>query len=175
MVGRWERSGIPIGWSIDGANRNDVVMLGPALDSMADNGLLGEVGTLTLDRSYDYPKIRSQLHARELVELDIQRRGTSPRLVPRTGSPLGCAGLLRPPAPGGRTTASSAAKPTVRSGTATLPSNSPPLYSSSADSSTTATDGARTGHLLAQVVGIIRTRSGFRGTSGQAQPASGLG
>ena len=73
-----ERSGIPIGWSIDGANRNDVKMLEPTLDSIAANGLLAEIGTLTLDRSYDYPKIRDQLHARGLVELDIQRRGTKP-------------------------------------------------------------------------------------------------
>jgi hypothetical protein len=33
---------------------------------------------VTPDRSYDYPKIRSQLHARGLVELDIQRRSTKP-------------------------------------------------------------------------------------------------
>jgi hypothetical protein len=51
-----ERAGIPIGWSIDGANRNDVVMLEPTLDAIADNGLLADIGTLTLDRSYDYPK-----------------------------------------------------------------------------------------------------------------------
>ena len=73
-----ERSGIPIGWSIDGANRNDVVLLEPTLDAIADNGLLADIGTLTLDRSYDYPKIRNQLHARGLIELDIQRRGTKP-------------------------------------------------------------------------------------------------
>ena len=64
-----ERSGIPIGWSIDGANRNDVVMLEPTLDAIADNGLLAEIGTLTLDRSYDYPKIRNQLHARGLARV----------------------------------------------------------------------------------------------------------
>lgn len=73
-----ERAGIPIGWAIDGANRNDVKMLDPTLDAVEANGLLGDIGTLTLDRSYDYPKIRNQLHARGLVELDIQRRGTKP-------------------------------------------------------------------------------------------------
>lgn len=73
-----ERSGIPIGWAIDGANRNDVRMLEPTLDAIAANGLLVEIGTLTLDRGYDYPKIRRQLHTRGLCELDIQRRGTKP-------------------------------------------------------------------------------------------------
>ncbi len=73
-----ERAGIPIGWAIDGANRNDVRMLDPTLDAVEANGLLGDIGTVSLDRSYDYPKIRRQLHARGLCGLDIQRRGTKP-------------------------------------------------------------------------------------------------
>ena len=52
-----DRSGIPVGWAIDGANRNDVKMLMPTLDAIEANGLLGEIGTVSLDRSYDYPKI----------------------------------------------------------------------------------------------------------------------
>ena len=72
------RGAVPIGWALDGANRNDVKLLDPTLDAIADNGLLADIGTLTLDRSYDYPKIRRQLHARGLVDLDIQRRGTKP-------------------------------------------------------------------------------------------------
>jgi transposase len=73
-----ERSGIPIAWSIDGANRNDVVMLEPTLDALTATGLLAEVGTVTLDRGYDYPKIRGLLYDRGLHDLDIQRRGTKP-------------------------------------------------------------------------------------------------
>ena len=73
-----ERSGIPIGWSIDGANRNDVAMLEPTLDAIAATGLLADIGTVTLDRGYDYPAIRARLHARGLDDLDIQRRGTKP-------------------------------------------------------------------------------------------------
>ncbi|MCP4961410.1 MAG: IS5 family transposase [Actinomycetia bacterium] len=74
-----DTAGIPIGWAIDGANRNDVKMLDPTLDSIAANGLLEDIDTLCLDRSYDYPKIRNQLHNRGLVELDIQKRGTKPK------------------------------------------------------------------------------------------------
>ena len=73
-----EANGIPIGWAIDGANRNDVKMLEPTLDAIEASGLLEEIGTMSLDRSYDYPKIRRQLHARGLTELDIQKRGTKP-------------------------------------------------------------------------------------------------
>jgi transposase len=74
-----EAKGIPIGWAIDGANRNDVKMLEPTLDAIQASGLLEEIGTMSLDRSYDYPKIRRQLNARGLSELDIQKRGTKPQ------------------------------------------------------------------------------------------------
>lgn len=73
-----ERSGIPVGWTIDGANRNDVVMLAPTLDAIAANGLFDDIDTVTLDRAYDYPKIRTQLTERGLTDPDIQRRGTKP-------------------------------------------------------------------------------------------------
>ncbi|MDA3033311.1 MAG: IS5 family transposase [Actinomycetota bacterium] len=73
-----DANGIPIGWAIDGANRNDVKMLEPTLDAIEASGLLEEIDTMSLDRSYDYPKIRRQLHARGLTELDIQKRGTKP-------------------------------------------------------------------------------------------------
>jgi transposase len=73
-----EGAGIPIAWSIDGANRNDVAMLDPTLDAITATGLLADIGTVTLDRSYDYPAIRERLHVRGLTDLDIQRRGTKP-------------------------------------------------------------------------------------------------
>jgi transposase len=45
-----ERHGIPVGWAIDGANRNDVAMLEPTIDAIDATGLLDEIGTLHLDR-----------------------------------------------------------------------------------------------------------------------------
>ena len=66
--------GVPIGWAIDGANRNDVKLLEPTLDSIATHGLLIDVDTMHLDRGYDYPKIRRQLNAAGLDDLVIQRR-----------------------------------------------------------------------------------------------------
>jgi hypothetical protein len=71
-----ERHGVPIGWAIDGANRNDVRMLEPTLQAVAAVGLLADIDTLHLDRGYDYPVVRERLAAFGLHDLNIQRRGT---------------------------------------------------------------------------------------------------
>jgi transposase len=68
--------GIPIGFAIDGANRNDVKLLAPTLDDVATAGLLVDVETLHLDRGYDFPKIRRELAGLGLDDVVIQRRGT---------------------------------------------------------------------------------------------------
>ena len=68
--------GIPIGWVIDGANRNDVKLIDPTLQAVAAVGLLEDIETLHLDRGYDYPVVRQRLNALGLHDLVIQRRGT---------------------------------------------------------------------------------------------------
>ena len=68
--------GIPIGWVIDGANRNDVKLIDPTLQAVAAVGLLEDIETLHLDRGYDYPVVRQRLNAIGLHDLVIQRRGT---------------------------------------------------------------------------------------------------
>lgn len=76
MVRRLRASRHPIGWAIDGANRNDVRMLEPTLDAIADTGLLVDIGMLHLDRGYDSGAVRQRLRGYGLDEFDIQRRGT---------------------------------------------------------------------------------------------------
>ena len=71
-----ERHGVPIGWAIDGANRNDVRMLLPTIDAVAEAGLLVDIDTLHLDRGYGYPVVRERLAVYGLDDLSIQRRGT---------------------------------------------------------------------------------------------------
>lgn len=71
-----EANGIPIGWAIDGANRNDIRLLEPTLDAVARCGLLANIGTLHLDRGYDYPIVRERLAGYGLTDLNVQRRGT---------------------------------------------------------------------------------------------------
>jgi transposase len=78
--GKWsvasERHGIPIGWAIDGANRNDVRMLEPTLAAVGEVGLVIEIGTLHLDRGYDSGAVRDHLRAAGVDQFEIQRRGT---------------------------------------------------------------------------------------------------
>ena len=71
-----ERHGVPIGWVIDGANRNDVRMLIPTIEAIAATGLHLDIDTMHLDRGYDYPIVRQWLGAFGLDDLNIQRRGT---------------------------------------------------------------------------------------------------
>ena len=79
-----ERHGVPIGWAISGANRNDVRLLEPTLGAVAAAGLLEDIGTLHLDRGYDYPVVRRRLAALGIDDVDIQRRGTK---QPGTNTP----------------------------------------------------------------------------------------
>jgi len=123
-----EGAGIPIAGSIDSANRNDVAMLDPTLDAITATGLLADIGTVSLDRGYDYPAIRERLHVRGLTDLDIQRRGTKPPPGAPHRLTLGLRWWSRQPTRGGRTTAHSVAAPTARSVTATPPYNSPRPY-----------------------------------------------
>ena len=73
-----DANGIPIGVAIDGANRNDLKLLEPTLDSIITNGLIDDVELLALDRGYDYPVVRERLAGYGLDELEIQKRGTKP-------------------------------------------------------------------------------------------------
>jgi hypothetical protein len=80
--------GIPIGWAIDGANRNDVKLLAPTLADVDRAGLLDEIGTVHLDRGYDYPAIRTQLVGLGLCDLDIQRRRDPHTTAPKRSQPV---------------------------------------------------------------------------------------
>ena len=76
VVRRSDGHGIPIGWAIDGANRNDLRLLHPTLDAVEATGLLHDIATLHLDRGYDYPDQSPARRRRDSTELDIQKRGT---------------------------------------------------------------------------------------------------
>jgi transposase len=80
-----DRHGIPLGWAVDGANRNDCVMLQPTLDAVAGRGLLCEVETLHLDRGYDNGVARrlvAQLGVEDLVCTRRRPAGTAKRTKP---------------------------------------------------------------------------------------------
>src|SRR5664279_5651063 len=61
--------GIPIGWVIDGANRNDSILLDPTLQAVAARGLLLDVETLHLDRGYDSALTTQRCHGLGLTDI----------------------------------------------------------------------------------------------------------
>jgi IS5 family transposase len=72
--------GIPFGVAIDGANRNDSVILAPTLDDAGARGLLSDIETLWLDRGYDSNVTRERLVERNIDDAIIakkRKRGTS--------------------------------------------------------------------------------------------------
>ena len=97
-----------IGWVIDGANRNDSILLAPTLQTVADRGLLLDVEPLHLDRSYDSFLTMQRCQALGLTEVNCakKRRKGEPKIkkpltlglrwpVERTNSWLSNFGQLR--------------------------------------------------------------------------------
>ena len=75
-----DTNGVPIGWVIDGANRNDSILLAPTLDDIDRRGLLGDVETIWLDRGYDSALTRVRLVERGIDDAVIakkRRRGSA--------------------------------------------------------------------------------------------------
>jgi hypothetical protein len=73
-----DANAIPIGVAIAGANRNDIKLLEPTLDSIITNDLLDDIELLALDRGDDFPVICERLAGYDLTKLEIQKRGTKP-------------------------------------------------------------------------------------------------
>jgi transposase len=69
-----DTNGVPIGWVIDGANRNDSVLLAPTLDDVAARGLLGDIETRWLDRGYDSEISRTRLAERGIDDAVIAKK-----------------------------------------------------------------------------------------------------
>jgi transposase len=84
-----DRNGIPFGVAIDGANRNDSVMLAPTLDHAAARGLLQDIETLWLDRGYDSDVTRERLAERELDDAVIAKKRKRGSKAPKKTQPMG--------------------------------------------------------------------------------------
>ena len=67
-------NGIPLGWHLDGANRNDSVLLAPTLDDLGGRGMLCEIETIWLDRGYDSELTRERLEERGITDAVITSR-----------------------------------------------------------------------------------------------------
>ena len=84
-----DRNGIPIGWAIEGANRNDSILFEATLDDAAERGLLVDVETIWLDRGYDSGVTRDRLAERHLNDAIIARRRKRGDTEPKKNQPMG--------------------------------------------------------------------------------------
>jgi len=84
-----DRYGIPLGWVIDGANRNDSILLAPTLDAAAARGLLEDVETLWLDRGYDSGVTRERLAQRRIDDAVIAKKRERGSSEPKKDQPMG--------------------------------------------------------------------------------------
>jgi transposase len=84
-----DRHGIPLGWAIDGANRNDSIMLAPTLDDAAGRGLLVDIETIWLDRGYDSDVTRERLAARGVDDAVIAKKRKRGSTDTKKNQPIG--------------------------------------------------------------------------------------
>ena len=84
-----EHNGVPIGWAIDAANRNDCLLLPPTLDAVAQRGLLFDIETLHLDRGYDDQIVRAVCAAHGLTDVVISLKRKKGQAKARRLLPMG--------------------------------------------------------------------------------------
>ena len=82
-----EQNGIPIGFAIDGANRQDMKMIDDTLTDTDRLLLVREIGELHLDRGYDNQMVRDVCAGHGLVDLDIARKRKPGRRGTKTRAP----------------------------------------------------------------------------------------
>ena len=86
-----DTNGVPIGWVIDGANRNDSILLAATLDDVAQRGLLSDIETLWLDRGYDSDLTRYSPSANgvSMTLSSPRKRKRGSLRSPRRNQPMG--------------------------------------------------------------------------------------
>ena len=84
-----DKFGIPIGVAIDGANRNDSILLAPTLDDAAKLGLLKDIETLWLDRGYDSQATIERLVEREINDAIIAKKRKKGEGKAKNPQPMG--------------------------------------------------------------------------------------
>jgi transposase len=76
-----DTGGIPLGWAIDGANRHDIILLEPTLETVAQRGLHHDVETIHLDRGYDASTVRDALAVHGITDtvIAVKRKPGEPK------------------------------------------------------------------------------------------------
>jgi transposase len=81
--------GIPFGWTVNGANRNDSILLEPTLLDAESRGLLVDIETLWLDRGYDSTATRQRLETLEIDDAVIAKKRKRGSNAPKQSQPMG--------------------------------------------------------------------------------------
>jgi transposase len=84
-----DSNGVPIGWVVDGANRNDSILLAPTLDDIAERGLLCDIETIWLDRGYDSAITLTRLGERHIDAAVIAKKRTRGSAQGTKNQPMG--------------------------------------------------------------------------------------
>ena len=84
-----DAKGIPIGWTIEGANRNDSILLEPTLEDAKTRGWLAQVRTIWLDRGYDSDVTRERLAALGVTDAVIAHKRKRGASGPAPRQPMG--------------------------------------------------------------------------------------
>lgn len=66
-----DTDGIPIAWTLDGANRQDYRLLQPTLDAIFTNPAIPRIGTLELDRGFGYPSLPERLDGYPINRVNV--------------------------------------------------------------------------------------------------------
>jgi transposase len=80
-----DAKGIPMGWVVGPANRNDAVLLPATLEAVDDQGLLEEIEALHLDRGYDNKVVRRHVAEIGITEIVVPR--VRPRYATKRRAP----------------------------------------------------------------------------------------
>lgn len=76
-----DADGIPLGWVLDGANRQDYRLLQPTLDEITTaHPVTARIGTLHLDRGFGYKSLPAQLESYPIHDVNV-----IPRSLPGQG------------------------------------------------------------------------------------------
>jgi transposase len=84
-----DAAGIPIAWTVEGANRNDSVLLVPTLQGAVRRGLLADIETIWLDRGYDSDATRTRLKDLGITDAVIAKRRKKGEATVKTNQPMG--------------------------------------------------------------------------------------
>jgi transposase len=83
-----DSEGIPVGWVVAAANRNDSKLLEATLEAVDTRGLLNDIGTLHLDRGYDNRNVNALCDELGITDRQIARQRRRGEPKPPTPQPL---------------------------------------------------------------------------------------